>query len=308
VPFSLRRDALLYAALALLFVVVLIYRVRDTIDRLDEVVHADRIARPPFGIDFPELAIGSLEPEALAVGLKEGDVILGANGRQILGLNDFGDVFANTPADTPLRLDAETPSASGASRRPVTLTLQPLRTGPALVEDWLSFAIGTLALPYLCFALGFWVAAARIRDKLAWVMLMLLLSMAEFVGTNWRTLFGRHDSFQIVSVVYQPLAANLWPMSMMLFGLYFPERLPLDRRIPWAKWIVIVPILFRVAGTNVAFDVVALNDLRTATTLANTFRPFLPVVGALHFVAIGVSSPPSVGERSPRRSRTPDGG
>jgi hypothetical protein len=38
--------------------------------------------------------------------------------------------------------------------------------------------------PNLCFALGFWVAAARIGDKLAWVMLMLLLSMAEFVGTK----------------------------------------------------------------------------------------------------------------------------
>ena len=287
-PLPVRRDPLLYAALALLFVIVLIYRVRDTVDRFDEVVHADRIARPPFDVDFPELAIGSLEPEALAVGLKEGDILLATNGRPMVGLNDFGDAFANTPANTPLRLDVESPSPSGASRRSVIVTLQPTRTGPARAEDWLSFAIGALALPYLCFALGFWVAAARIRDTLAWVMLMLLLGMAEFVGANWRTLYGRHDWFQLVSVVYQPLAANLWPMSMMLFGLYFPERLPLDRRFPWVKWIVIAPILFRAAGTNVVFDIVALNDLGAATTLTNSFRPFVPVVGALHFVAIGL--------------------
>jgi len=285
VPLPLRREPLLYAALALLFVIVLIYRVRDTIDHFDELIHADRIARTPFDFDFPELAIGSLEPEALAVGLKEGDVIVGVGSRPMRGLNDFGTAFANTPANAPLTLEVE---SEGSSRRTVTLTLQPMRTGPPSAAEWLSFAIGVIALPYLCFALGFWVAAARIRDKLAWVLLMLLLGMAEFVGTNWRTLYGRQDWFQAISVVYQPLAANLWPMSMMLFGLYFPERLPFDRRFPWVKWIVIAPILFRVAGTNVVFDLLALNNLPTAAALSSTFRPMLAVVGALHFVAIGV--------------------
>jgi sigma-B regulation protein RsbU (phosphoserine phosphatase) len=37
----------------------------------------------------------------------------------------------------------------------------------------------------------------------------------------------------------------------MLFGIYFPERAPLDRRFPWAKWIVIATI----AAFNV-FDIV----------------------------------------------------
>jgi phosphoserine phosphatase RsbU/P len=288
VPLPIRRDLVLYAVLALLFVIVLIYRVRDTVDRFDEVVNADRIARAPFGIDFPEFTIGSLESEAVAAGLKEGDVLVGAGGQPMRGMNDFGRAFANTPAHTPLPIDVESPSPAGPSRRSVTITLQPTRTGPPLASDWLSFAIGALALPYLCFGLAFWVTAARIRDKLAWMLLMLLLGLAEFVDTNWRTLYGRQDWFQPIAVVYQPLAANLWPMSMMLFGLYFPERLPFDRRFPWAKWIVVAPILFRAAGTNVVFDLMSLNDLPRAVALNNTFGPMASVVAFLHFAAIGI--------------------
>jgi phosphoserine phosphatase RsbU/P len=46
-----------------------------------------------------------------------------------------------------------------------------------------------------------------------------------------------------VAIAYQSLLANLWPTAMMLFGIYFPERLALDRRWPWAKWLVIAPVL-----------------------------------------------------------------
>ena len=79
----IHRDAVLYALLAVLFAIVLTYRVRDTIDRFDEVMHGDRIARLPLDIDFPQFTIGSLEPEAERVGLKEGDHLVGIEGRPV---------------------------------------------------------------------------------------------------------------------------------------------------------------------------------------------------------------------------------
>ncbi len=110
---------------------------------------------------------------------------------------------------------------------------------------------------------------------------------AEFFERLVAALFGRTDWFQPVAAVYQPLFGNLWPVSMMLFGIYFPERLPFDRRFPWVKWLVLAPVLFRVLGTNVLTDVLVLRDPQAAATVARTFAPMLPLVGALHFVAIG---------------------
>ena len=39
---------------------------------------------------------------------------------------------------------------------------------------------------------------------------------------------------------------------MLLFGIYFPERLNFDRRFPFLKWIMIVPLA--VAGIANLFE------------------------------------------------------
>ena len=97
-PHRLRLDAVLYGLLAVLFAIVLTYRVRDTIGQLDEVMHGDVLARLPLDIDFPQFTIGSLEPEAERVGLKEGDHLVGIEGRPVTGMNDFVTTFAHTSA------------------------------------------------------------------------------------------------------------------------------------------------------------------------------------------------------------------
>ena len=102
----IHRDAVLYGLLVVLFAIVLTYRVRDTIDRFDEVVHAERIARLPLDIDFPQFTIGSLEPEAERVGLKEGDHLVGIQGRPVTGMNDFVTTFAHTSAKSTVETAA----------------------------------------------------------------------------------------------------------------------------------------------------------------------------------------------------------
>jgi sigma-B regulation protein RsbU (phosphoserine phosphatase) len=135
-------------------------------------------------------------------------------------------------------------------------------------------------------ALGFWVAAVRVRDALAWLLLLLLLSLAEFGGGSWRPL-GRTDWFQLVATTYESLLSMLWPTSMLLFGIYFPERLPFDRRRPWAKWIVLGPLLAAAALTG-ALLIVILNDLRAAIPFDRLLSPAEPVITALYFLAIGL--------------------
>ena len=45
-------------------------------------------------------------------------------------------------------------------------------------------------------------------------------------------LYGSESWFQPIAAAYQPILANLWPTAMLFFAIYFPERLPFDRRYP----------------------------------------------------------------------------
>lgn len=60
----LRDDRLLYAALALLVAVALVYRVRDTIDRYQELRRGQQLAELPFDVDLPQFTIAAVFPPA----------------------------------------------------------------------------------------------------------------------------------------------------------------------------------------------------------------------------------------------------
>jgi sigma-B regulation protein RsbU (phosphoserine phosphatase) len=285
---ELRTNLLLYAVLAVLLAIVITYRIRDTTDRFDEVVRGHEIAQIPVDPRFPSFRIDEVGPEAAAAGLKVGDTIVGVQGRPATRLVDLiVPLMSSSPGET-LALEVESATESGPIRRTAAISLAPMRTGPPRTYDWIRFAVGGVALPYLCLALGFWVVAVRIRDRLAWLLLVLLLGLSEFIGGNWRTLLGRGDWFQPVAIVYQTLMATAWPMTMMLFGLYFPERLPLDRRFPWAKWIVIGPILFLLGATNIMLGLLLFDNREAALAMDRVVRPTFPVIGVLYFVAISI--------------------
>lgn len=284
---GLRRSPLLYVALGVLFALAATHRLRDAAYRLDEVVHGNSLTRLPFDADFPDGTLTQLTPEAIDAGLERGERVLTVDGRPTFDLLAWTRrVSGARPGDSvAVSVAAAAPSRT---ERSVRLTLQPVSEGPPTRYDWIAFGVGTVALPLLCLALGFWVTAVRIRDPLAWLVLLVLLGLAEFVGGHWRSLYGASDWFQPIAIVYQPLFGNLWPISMMLFGIYFPERLPFDRRFPWAKWIVLAPVLFRVLGTSVLTDALIVWNPAAAAGVARTFAPMLPVVGLLHFVAISL--------------------
>jgi sigma-B regulation protein RsbU (phosphoserine phosphatase) len=103
-----------------------------------------------------------------------------------------------------------------------------------IFSDFLITVIFLLLLPALSFLLGFYVAFVRPRDALAWVLLMLLLSVGSIA------MEGRRSGTLIY--FFQQTAINFWGIWMLLFGIYFPERWSFDKKYPWAKWILLVPL------------------------------------------------------------------
>lgn len=93
-------------------------------------------------------------------------------------------------------------------------------------------------IPIFVLALGSFVVLMRPRDINAWLLLLLLLSFSEVVRDHrWNGTFAK------LVFVWSAAGFSLWPASMMLFGLYFPERIPWEKRHPWAKYLILIPSL-----------------------------------------------------------------
>ena len=276
----------LYAALAVLFVVSVSYQIPVTQSRVDELRHGDTLADFPLDLDPPLFDVVSETDDSKAAGIRPGDRVIRIGGRPVRGTDDlYLPVLQARPGER-IVLDLQPPSGSGRPDYTASLPLHAMHETPPGAWEWVGVLVAGALLPTLCLALGFWVAVVRIRDPLAWLLLLLLLGLSQFGGLSWRDLFGHPGWLRPLAAVYQPVFANLWPLSMMLFGIYFPERLAFDRRHPYLKWMVIAPLLFRVLGTNVVTDIAMRTDAALAFRVDATFGWMRPVAAALHLTAI----------------------
>jgi hypothetical protein len=112
-------------------------------------------------------------PEAQAAGLHDGDVVLAiAAGRPFEGLADYS---------APIRL------ARAGDR-----LLIRVRSG-AVEKD--------LSVPLVSLALGFWVAAVRVRDRAAWHLPVLMLAFACLISADTFVAGApQHDDMTLVVV------------------------------------------------------------------------------------------------------------
>ena len=113
-------------------------------------------------------------------------------------------------------------------------------------------------MPWLSILLGFWVAAMRPRDAHAWLVLGILLGLSQIIRPPELDPRGWPSAIGPTAVAFRELASAAWPICMMLFGVYFPKRWIVDRRVPWIKWLFIVPLAahgFYSAASSVAASV-----------------------------------------------------
>ena len=96
---------------------------------------------------------------------------------------------------------------------------------------------------------------------------------------------GWAADFGVLALVFRGSAAAAWAICMMLFGIYFPQRWEVDRRLPWAKWIFITPLALK-ESYDAARGVVASSNF----TAAAQWPPLLPgaLNTALIMTAVGI--------------------
>jgi phosphoserine phosphatase RsbU/P len=264
---------LLYRLLILLFAIAAARRVTYTIDAVADMRH--EYAGCPVGLGDPWPTVQWTYPAAEQAGVRVGDRILAIGGRSPQGIRDCIETFHQSALDQTVSI--------AALRGGQTLQFAVRPHIPAFGRSWLSAAFGSfnwILMPWLCFALGFWVCAIRPRDPRAWIVLGILLGMAEF--TNAGILDARGWKGLGMPMFLYHHIGELWSVSMMLFGLYFPQRWRFDSRAPWFKWALLAPSVLLVL-----WDVARGVLLSVNYPAAQRLLPYIPAFGtALQVLAI----------------------
>ena len=231
-----------YRALIILFVFSTIYQAGVSWANIQELRFSHLIARPPFQFGFRLNKLSGMTPESNAAGLKFLDPVLAIEGQPFHGRDQLDRILQKKRPGETLEVVAQRP---GQAPFTTLVRLAPERPRPSNWKEWtVSLAIA-LVLPFLCLALGFWVAVARPWDRNAWLLLALMISFSQFiVGFDWEWPL-RELAFLWTATMGHALGA--WLIWIFLFGIYFPERLRYDRRWPWLKWVLLVPLIAQTA-------------------------------------------------------------
>ncbi|HEX3984023.1 MAG TPA: hypothetical protein VHX12_10045, partial [Acidisoma sp.] len=230
---------LLYLAFGLFIVASMTYYVMHAVAVFQDLAHRGEHARMPFQVDADLLTLNNLQGEAIAAGLKNGDRLLELRGvpyrghQQMIAMQGGGKDFLH-PGET---LQVLVRRIDGTVHRAV---IHAVARGPSPAHSNPEWTIQLLLLlpPLICLLIGYWVAAARIRDPNAWILLFLFAAPSVISDPpSWWP-----GAWAIWLGAWYNLLQYLMAPALLLFGIYFPERWRADRRAPWAKWLVLAPL------------------------------------------------------------------
>lgn len=280
------KRAFLYILLAALFVIATSYQARFVQRRLAYLTNPDSFALNQI-VTSTSGVITFVGDTARDAGIQKGDTLLAVEGRPYVGRGVLADALAGKQVGDPLsvlirRQGEQAPTES------VTFPIGKVQEdgdGLPSFSQWVFVIVVTMVMPIFCLVVGFWVAAIRPRDPVAWLLLGLLLSFAQmptgFDPLAWRGLV------RDVALTYHIGIRAMWSVFMLLFGIYFPERLGLDRRLPWVKWIFIAPLTLFAAGM-VASEIIEDRSLANADAINNVLHRFGTVASILQMLATGL--------------------
>lgn len=243
-------------------------------------------------IDMPLIVNGeviTVRPEAEKAGLKARDKLVAINGRVVDTDEAYFEEIAKAKPDENMNLTVARTNSDGQIAN-LEISFKP----PKIEKDvnfYSRIVAGFLfayALPTLCILLGFYVVLVRPKDFLAWFLLFMLLGFSAIglEGYARKTVVGFYNSTFYSS----------WALSMFLFALYFPERWSVDKKIPWAKWILIVPLGFQVfwvllSNLKIFLGINLVDQLDFITKPYNSVSTFLNMFAiGMFFFILGVKS------------------
>jgi len=169
-------------------------------------------------------------------GLRAGDEIIGLNGHPVTSYRYFDKVWTRSlPGDS---VDISVRRAQEAA--PVTLhavfratdTDAPREgTARASAQQLLS------AYPLFFVVVGFAVLFLRLDNFYSWLLALLFCGFVTVPSFSLPAAFP--DSFRAFLFVYRATFGVMIAALFYVFFALFPEASPLERRVPWLKWVAL---------------------------------------------------------------------
>jgi len=242
-----------------------------------------------FEPDFQDhyLEITSVAPggPASEAGLQPGDRIMAINGRTVRSLKAYATVtFGGRPGD---RVTLQVQAPNTGSPRQVAVTLVKPDSPPRTLSQWIVHELlSSFPVPFVL--VGIPLVFLRIDDRAAWLTaicfagLVASAPMEQLAGLMSAGVSNFVLTYMIVFFV-------LAPTSMYWLFATFPAQSPLDSRIPWLKYLMLI------ASASVAIP------LACAVLITGSMDPLWPVldrfarrevrylVGSYFFVGYGLA-------------------
>ncbi|MBV9210837.1 MAG: PDZ domain-containing protein, partial [Acidobacteria bacterium] len=269
----------LYLLLLVLFVIAATVQVRYTLGVARYLVLQQEGTAAPFYRENNGQTIKTLKPEAERAGLQVGDRIVAINGRPFTGDAVWIEAFRNTVPGQTMTFAVE----RGGERKSFDVSLTKAEKNVNRLTEMAVLLFFGVLMPDFCLLLGFWVAFMRPRDPLAWLVLALMLSFGTLGLEGWA---GGSGWWLPAFAIYRTGLISTWPIWMMLFGIYFPERFTVDRKLPWLKWLVIVPLALS-SLMDMTTAVVGLYNFELNNAIGRAVNSFEKPLFILALLAVG---------------------
>jgi sigma-B regulation protein RsbU (phosphoserine phosphatase) len=175
---------------------------------------------------------------AESAGLRAGDRIIEINGRHIETEYSITDTWAEHQPGDSVELTIQRPHVSapfvitGKFRAPLASS----REGSVAVDVGRDI-FNTYPVAFL--VVGLAVLFLRLEDPNAWLLALMFAGLIAIPNSE-NSFEGLTPSLRSFALAYRAVFDNLYPSLFCFFFAVFPTRSPLDRRLPWLKWIALV--------------------------------------------------------------------
>jgi sigma-B regulation protein RsbU (phosphoserine phosphatase) len=281
----------LYGALGAVFVWVMLFRIPMTLAMLDIALRPATVPATPLLAGWPDgdVQFTARDIDQVATPpVRRDDRILAIDGAPYRAPAQLVRTFraAGVGGRVSLSVSRDGPFTS-------EVTVRSVADADHIVSIRVLAIVLGLLIPWLGLAVGFWVAAVRPRDPMAWVVLFTLLGFSQFGGLQQYAYLFWPDALRIPGALYSAVLSTTWPIWFLLLGIALTGRLPWERRWPWIKWLFIGPMVaFSIAAASVtvaeSFEVQALAPFaRAVARLASFTIPVYCLAIGFFFFAVG---------------------
>ena len=169
-------------------------------------------------------------------GLLPGDHIIAVNGRMLTTADPYNEAYALArPGDSVEFAVARPGESTLVNFRGIFRARPSVRAQESLAKDSAQRLISMF--PALFLLVGFLVLFLKLDDPHAWLLALMFCAFAAAPEIPVPLVLD--PSLRAFAFIYRAVFNGMLASLFYLFFAVFPVRSPLERRLPWLKWVVL---------------------------------------------------------------------